>query len=219
MKSIAIIGSGGHAKVIIDSIIKMGSFNIVGILDDYKEQGEKALGYDVIGKIEDINSRNYIDEYIIAVGDNYGRYKIFEKLISKEINYATVIHPSAIIANDVIINEGVVIMAGVVINSGTRIKKHAIINTGALIDHDNFIGEFASISPGVVTGGGVMVDDYSAICLGSNLRNGINVFERSVVGMGSVVIEDVFPNLLAFGNPCKKIRHRKFGESYLHQKK
>ena len=44
-----IIGSGGHARVVIDTAEQSG-FNILGIIDiNYKNNDEKIIGYNVIG--------------------------------------------------------------------------------------------------------------------------------------------------------------------------
>jgi len=43
---------------------------------------------------------------------------------------ATAIHPSAVVAHDIIVGAGTVIMAGVVVNCGSRIGTNVIVNTG-----------------------------------------------------------------------------------------
>ena len=48
-EKIVIIGSFGHAKVIIDIIEQEGKFNIIGLLDTFKRIGESVLGYKILG--------------------------------------------------------------------------------------------------------------------------------------------------------------------------
>jgi FlaA1/EpsC-like NDP-sugar epimerase len=54
MDNIIIIGSSGHAKVIIDIVISQGRYQIVGLLDPYRNIGEITLGYPILGKEEDL---------------------------------------------------------------------------------------------------------------------------------------------------------------------
>ena len=79
-----------------------------------------------------------IDKYnvtkgVIGIGDNFMRYKIFKKIktISKNFNFVSCIHPSAIVASFVILGSGNVIMPGVTINTGAVIKNHCILNTNS----------------------------------------------------------------------------------------
>lgn len=65
---------------------------------------------------------------IIAIGNNKIRRNIAEKY---SLDYISLIHPNAVIANDVQIGAGTVVMAGAIINSGTIIGRHCIINSGA----------------------------------------------------------------------------------------
>ena len=60
-QNIVIVGSSGHAKVIIDIIEKEGKFNIVGLLDAFKEIGESAFGYKILG--EEKNLPELIKKY------------------------------------------------------------------------------------------------------------------------------------------------------------
>ncbi|MEA3317558.1 MAG: transferase, partial [Bacteroidota bacterium] len=43
MKNIVIFGSGGHAKVIIDIIEQQQKYNIIGLIDKFRNTGEKTL--------------------------------------------------------------------------------------------------------------------------------------------------------------------------------
>lgn len=212
MKNIYIIGAGGHAKVIVDIILKRmkilkENIQIKGFLDDnYKsKKKEKIFGISIVGdlkKIEELKKNN--DNYfIIAIGDNKIRKRIFEE--NKTINYYTAIHPNAILGENVEIKEGTVIMAGVIINSYTKIGKQCIINTGAIIEHDNNIGDFVHISPKVALAGNVSVGELSWIGIGSNVIQSIKIGTDTLIGAGSVVVKKIGSNIKAYGNPCKEM--------------
>ena len=83
MDNIVIIGSSGHAKVIIDIVQQQGKYNIVGLLDRFRDVGEKTLGYPVLGKEEDLPElikAHALKGAIVAIGDNFVRSKVVAPL-------------------------------------------------------------------------------------------------------------------------------------------
>lgn len=140
MESWLIYGKGGHAQVIADAILKTNSKAVIEYFDDsdfpYNAEFNAAV------------------PLIIGIGNNEVRQHI-SKTISH--SFATIIHPSAQIANDVVIGEGTVVFANAVIQTGTIIGKHCIINANTTIDHDVIIDDFVSVYPGVYVGGGARI--------------------------------------------------------------
>ena len=141
-KKLVIIGASGHGKVIADIALKTG-YEVVGFLDD-NETVEENCGFPVLGKIKDVAKYKEQCEFVIAIGNNSIREKIAEQY---DIQWATLIHPTAVIGIDVQVGEGTVVMANAVINPCASIGKHCIINTGAIVEHDNDLEEYVHISP------------------------------------------------------------------------
>ncbi len=105
------------------------------------------------------------------------------------------------------LGEGNYIAASAVINAGTVIGNSCIINTGAVIEHDCGIDDFDHIAPGVtIGGGGVTIGRASHIGIGSSVVQSVKIGENSIIGAGSAVIEDVPSYVVAYGNPCRKVR-------------
>ena len=150
MKTV-LIGAGGHGKAILDILKYSENFAVRGIefLDDNKCFGESVMGYSISGKIRDCADMEGA-EFIIAIGNNKVRRAIAEKY---DLNYIAVIHPSAVIGENVKIGRGSVIMDGAIIKADSVIGEHCIINTGATIDHECKIGDFVHVGPGVLCGG------------------------------------------------------------------
>ena len=194
-----ILGIGGHSKVIID-ILNLIKSPIVSIYDDdITKEGTYCRNLIVKSPI----CENIQGECIIAIGSNLVRKEISERIL--RCNWRTVIHPSAIIAKDVIIGNGSVIMAGAIIQSGTIIGKHSIINTGACIDHDTIIDDFVHIAPNVSIAGGVKIGVGTFIGIGATIVQNIIIGNWSTVGAGSVIIRNVEKETLVFGNPGRVI--------------
>lgn len=209
MKKIIIIGAGGHAKVIADIIAKRKNIlnediEIIGYLDDkYNTESEpETKDFPLLGKLNKIEELDKNKTYfVIGIGDNNIRENISNKY---EVNFYTAIHPNATIATNVQIGTGSVVMANAVINTKSIIGNHCIINTGSIIEHDNRIMDFVHISPNVTLAGGVEIGEKSWIGMGSNIIQEITIGKDTIVGAGSLVLNDIADNTKVFGVPCKK---------------
>lgn len=219
-QKVLIVGSSGHSKVIIDIFEKEGKYQIVGLLDAFRKLGEETLGYIVIGKeddLPDLLSKNKNCKIFIAIGDNWIRKKVMDKIVDiiPNIDFATTIHPSVQIGKNVHVGYGTAIMAGAIINSETTIGNFTIINTKASIDHDCKMLNFSSLAPNVTTGGNVTIGEYSAISIGATIKDGLTIGNHSVIGAGALLMKNCEDNAIMYGIPAKLIRKREIGEKYL----
>ncbi|OFY18594.1 MAG: hypothetical protein A2W98_05010 [Bacteroidetes bacterium GWF2_33_38] len=209
--NIVVIGSSGHARVIISMIESIKKYNIVGLIDSYKEVGTKINGYEIIGNEEDLPmlyKKHILLGGVVAIGNNWNRYKMVNKIIqiTPEFNFISIIHQSAIISPNITIGNGTVIMPGVIINSNANIGSNCIINTQSLIEHDCQICDFASIAPGVKMGGNTVINQKTAIGIGTTIIEKITIGRESIVGAHSLVIRDVPDYQVWFGIPAKYVK-------------
>jgi len=220
MKNIVLFGSGGHAKVIADIFEKEKLSKVLGLIDSNREIGMDCFGYNVLGSFDDLPSliKKYrIDGGVVAVGDNWRRYLMVQKILKMipNFNFVKAIHPSAQIAGQVILQKGTVVMPGAVINSSTDIGEFCIINTNTSIDHDNIFENYSSIMPNAATGGNVRVGEFSALGMGANVLQKIQIGTHTVIGAGSVVMENADDYSVIIGTPAKVIKTREKGDAYL----
>ncbi|HGM9781653.1 MULTISPECIES: acetyltransferase [Morganellaceae] len=220
MDNIIVIGSSGHARVVIDIIEEEGRYNIVGLCDRFREIGENTEGYLILGKEEDLPfliEKHKVHGIIVAIGDNFVRGKVSNKIknICPEIKFISAVHPKTAIAKNVEIGEGTVIVAGVVANSKAKIGKGCIINTSASIGHDVTIEDYASVGPGTRIAGGCTIGTGTAVGIGSVVREKINIGAGTIIGASSTIIRDIKDRQVAYGSPAKIIRDRQEGEPYL----
>ncbi|MEL3711031.1 acetyltransferase [Staphylococcus borealis] len=201
-KPIIIIGKGGHSKVIKDIIETTQQYYIVGYLDNAINEyyTEENIFYDSLDNI-----KQYKDDYlfIIAIGNNHVRKKLFNQLEIKIEQYATLIHPTAIVSPSARIGNGTVVMPNAVVNADSIVGKHAIVNTGAIIEHDNQIGDYVHISPNATLAGGVKVGDASHIAINAAVIPLVEIGKRCVVGAGATVINNVKSESTVVGTPAK----------------
>ena len=198
-----IIGASGHGKVVADIALKVNKWQSVAFLDD-DELIKTSMGLEVIGKSED--AFRYIDDadIFVAVGNNSTREKNQGKLEVAGASIPVLIHPNAIIGEQVELGSGTVVMARVAINCCTRIGKGCIINTGATVDHDNEFEDYVHISPGVHTAGTVKVGKGTWLGIGSAVSNNVNITTNCIIGAGAVVVGDITETGTYVGVPARR---------------
>lgn len=213
-KEIIIFGTGGHAKVVFDILLKEGLFKPVAFFSMEKDL-KSFLGLPHFHQ-DEFKVSSYTHG-VIAIGDNWIRSKVVDFITSEKKNFIFIsaVHPSAQVGTGANIGVGTVIMANTVVNPYTEIGNHVILNTSSSIDHDCKIKHFASIAPGAILGGNVEVGEFSAVSLGASIIHGKKIGAHSVIGAGSVVVKDIEDHVVAFGTPCRILRKRVEDEKYL----
>lgn len=220
MRDLIIFGSSGHAADIIDIFEKSDNYRIIGLIDSFRKIGEKRLGYSVIANddnLKDIIKDNPNTAYFPAVGDNWGRSVVVEKLKSfnSSIYFANAIHPGACIGKNVVLGQGVALFSGANVSAGSVIGDFSILNSNSSIGHNSFLRNYSSLGPGAITGGDFSLGEFSVIAIGAVVREKISVGNNAVVGAGSLLLTNCPDNSLMYGHPAKFVRLWNPGEKYL----
>lgn len=199
MKQLIIIGASGHGKVVADCAAQNGYGSII-FLDD-NEEITSCGKYKVVGKSRD--ARHLAGDVIVAIGNEDYRSQIQASI--EESRLATLIHPKAVVSDDVEIGRGTVILAGAVINPGSRIGKGVIANTSSSIDHDCVVGDYCHIAVGAHLCGSVRLGDFVWAGAGAIVNNNIDICSRCTIGAGAVVVRDIERAGVYVGVPAKEI--------------
>ncbi len=201
---IVVIGAGGHAKVIIDTL-KSSSSNILGFTN-FSDEIKDIFGIPYLGDDHFIEKQNP-NEILLALGvgsvkSTVLRKQIYEKWKNKGYYFTQVIHPSVTLSNEIEINEGSQILMGVVVQVGVKIMENCILNTSCSIDHDCIIKAHSHIAPRAVLSGNVKIGENAHVGIGATIIQGIEIGDYSTIGAGAVVIKNVPNNNLAIGVPA-----------------
>ena len=203
-KGVVVIGAGGHAKVVVSTIIAAG-IPVAAVLDDDPEKWGREVCSVRVGGPASAFGKEETRRAVIAIGDNGIRMRLAHLL--QKWTWVTVIHPYAYVHPSVQIGEGTVVFAGAVIQPDVRIGAHCIINSGATIDHDCIIGDFVHVAPGSNLAGNVHLGDGVFLGIGSAAIIGKNVGEWTIVGAGGVVVTDLPAHAVAAGVPAKVTKY------------
>jgi sugar O-acyltransferase (sialic acid O-acetyltransferase NeuD family) len=207
---VIVVGAGGHAKVLMSALL-LQKRNVLGFVDlDLTLSpllGARHLGDDGAVLAHSPESVQLVNG-IGSINSTRNHQDIYDRFRQKHYCFATVIHPSAVVATEVEIENGVQICGGAIVQAGCRLCANVIVNTGARVDHDCMIDAHAHVSPGVTICGGVHIGQGAHIGAGATIIQGIEIGEGSVVGAGALVIRNVPPATTVVGVPATPIGER-----------
>jgi len=199
-----IIGAGGEGQVFADILMSNGITPSGFFGDNEALHGKEFLGIPVIGSIE--KAKEFKGKFLISIGDNKARKRIFESLGFPVESYGTQINKLSYIGSGSSVGFGSVVLGGVVISTQAEIGNFVIVSIGAIISHHCKIADFSFIGPNAALGGNAQVGEGAFIGLGASVIPGVRIGKWSVIGAGSVIIEDVSDYATVVGNPGKVIK-------------
>lgn len=215
MTRIAIWGASGHGRVVLDALQFDGASSVAGFIDDNPAlKGQTFAGRTVLGGSEALPEllSSGVRFVHVAVGHCRTRSAMIQRLLVAGFTPASVIHPRAIVAGDVIIGSGSFVAAGVVVNSGASVGSHVILNTSCSVDHDCVIGDGVHLAPGVHVGGLTSVGAGTFVGIGATVLNCLHIGEQTIVGGGAVVVDDLPAGVVAYGVPARIVRSKRANE-------
>ncbi|HGM1636335.1 TPA: NeuD/PglB/VioB family sugar acetyltransferase [Neisseria gonorrhoeae] len=204
-RKLAVIGAGGHGKVVAELAAALGTYGEIVFLDD-RTQGS-VNGFPVIGTtllLENSLSPEQFD-ITVAVGNNRIRRQITEKAAALGFKLPVLIHPDATVSPSAIIGQGSVVMAKAVVQAGSVLKDGVIVNTAATVDHDCLLDAFVHISPGAHLSGNTRIGEESRIGTGACSRQQTTVGSGVTAGAGAVIVCDIPDGMTVAGNPAKPL--------------
>jgi UDP-perosamine 4-acetyltransferase len=205
-ESVVVIGTGGHAKVVIELIRAEGKYRITGctgltaggfVLDDVPILGTDSALPAVLAR--------GVKKAFVAIGDNRLRVVLLAQVLEIGFELINAISPHAVISPSATLGKGIAIMAGAVINASAQIRDGVIINTNASVDHDCYLSEGVHVGPGSALAGNIEIGRESFLGAGTCVVPGIRIGSRAIIGAGAVVIRDIPDEVTAVGVPARVV--------------
>jgi len=209
-----ILGGGGHARVLIDSVKSSGVATPHAILDsDPSLWGKDLMEVPIRGDDSLLPQLAHegVTSFVVgigSVGDSRARRQLFERGLSHGLTPLTVYHPAAVCSDWARVGEGSVLFPAAVVNAGAVLGVNVIVNTGAIVEHDCIIGDHVHIATGARLSGTVHVANEAHIGIGSTVRQCITIGEGAIVGAGAAVVKDVEPWSVVVGVPARVVEYR-----------
>ncbi|MEW0517773.1 NeuD/PglB/VioB family sugar acetyltransferase [Escherichia coli] len=204
-KKLIIIGAGGFAKAVIDSL-DYDEYVLEGFIDSLKSGMHQ--GYPIVGhSLSDIRlPTDYY--YFIVIGNPDDRALWLRQIQDLNLDTINVIDRTAIVSTRSSIGTCIYIGKMAIVNCDSQLEDGVVINTRALIEHGNYISYCTNVSTNVVLNGDVYVGEKSFIGSCSVVNGQIKIGKSTIIGSGSVVIRDIPDNVVVAGPPTRLIRER-----------
>jgi sugar O-acyltransferase (sialic acid O-acetyltransferase NeuD family) len=207
MKSLLILGAGGHGKVVADTAAATGQWKKIAFLDDRHPSLKAVLDLPVLGNLED--AKKFLLEYdgfCVAIGDNNLRTRLLKLYLDQGFSSPSLVHPTAYISPSATLGPGCVVFAQGAVNPSTQIGEGCIINTGASVDHDCTVEEGVHLCPGVRLAGEVSVGQHTTLGVSATVIPQVNIGSHVMVGAGSVVVTNIPDHSTVAGVPAKIVQ-------------
>lgn len=210
MKDLVIVGTGGVGKetaLIVEDINEISQeWNLLGFIDDNKELiGKEINGYKVLGDREFLNNFDKEVYVVIAIADYCIKEELVKYLTNKNIQYATLTHPSVKINRTISIGKGCIIYQNVIMTVNINIGNHVIISPKCGIGHDSLIEDYVTVLWNVNISGSERIKQGVTLGSGCTIIQGLEIGRGSFVGAGAVVIRDIDESKTAVGVPTRYV--------------
>lgn len=209
MQDIILLGLGGHAHSVVDSIEQAEEYNIIGFLDTKQMQGKYYKDYRVLDTDDALQM--YFDKGIknafVTIGFmGHGdiRNRLYQKLKSIGYTVPNIIDKTSVISQNAELAEGIFIGKKAVVNANAKIGSMCIVNTGAIVEHDCIIGGFTHVAVGGVICGGVSVGTQTLIGANATVIQNRIIGNHCVIGAGTVIRKDMEDNSMAVDKKIEK---------------
>lgn len=208
MGSLAILGAGGHGRVLADCAELLG-WTKIQMFDDgppHASSSHSSTPWPRVGESKDLFERfAEFDGVVVGIGANRLRLGFVRRLAAEGARLSTLVHPSATVSRYAELGVGGVVLAGAVINAGVVVGTAGIINTGARVDHDCVLEDGVHVSPGATLAGSVRVGEASWVGAGASVRDRISIGRNVRIGVGAAVVADTADNIDLVGVPAKAL--------------
>jgi sugar O-acyltransferase (sialic acid O-acetyltransferase NeuD family) len=194
--AILIYGGGGHGKALIDLVRALGTYHIIGIIDDGFIPGEQIMGVPVLGGADQL-AEMYQRGVRLAVnavggiGNVSTRVRVFQILSEAGFASPALVHPRAYVEPGAVLAAGSQVFAFGYVGSEARIGFGSIINTGAIVSHDCVLGEYVNISPGATLAGEVTIGTGTLVGMQATVNLRVKIGTGVKIGNGATIKADI----------------------------
>ena len=195
---VVIIGVGTTAMIVADIVIESRNFLLAGFVGTPEEEKDLRrskvyhdfpfLGdHSILSNLKDGD----IVSFIVAVGDNQIREKLFYRGMEAGLIPINAISSKATVNPDVSLGKGVVVSPGVVLSHGVSLGNNVILDPSVTIDVNSSIGDHCYLYPGVVVCGDCTVEKNVTLGAGVIVEPYKKIGKNNDIGAGTVVRESL----------------------------
>jgi sugar O-acyltransferase (sialic acid O-acetyltransferase NeuD family) len=208
---IVVYGAGGLGREVAELFGRERAYLDVCAfaIDSPDNVDQRIHGLDVLS-LANARARFPEAQVVVAVGDPQLRRMLVDRAASVGFDFATLVHPRAIVSHWCTLGEGTIVSPGCTLSSDVLVGRHVQMNVYVTVGHNSIIGEFASIESGAHISGWVSVGAGSYIGAGAVILQGsdqapLAIGDGAIIGAGACVTKPVGPGLTVVGVPARPI--------------
>jgi sugar O-acyltransferase (sialic acid O-acetyltransferase NeuD family) len=207
-----IVGGGGFGRELLSWAADCNDAGMLpplaGVIDDdatILDAYRSEIG--LIGSISDFQPGGS-DALLIAVGDPAVKKRVSEQLRERGGQFATLIHPSAVVARSARLEGGVVLCPLSMVSAHATVGRLVIVNTLSSVGHDVTVGDYSTLSAHVDLTGFVSLGEGVMVGSGAKVVPKVKVGAGATIGAGSTVYRSIPEGATVYAQPAKLIGKR-----------
>lgn len=211
MIRLILVGAGGFGRELMTFAHDLhragGGDEVAGYIDDGGDGMLASLGYDLpwLGSISDfIPSAS--DRMLLGLGSPIAKQRIVERLKDKGAQFATLLHPTALVTTRTSIGEGSIFGPFSGSGTDTKVGAYVTVNSYSGLGHDSSVGDYCTLSAHVDVMGGATIGPNCLVGSHASVLPGVSIGPGAKIGAGSIVYRRVPPNATVFAPPAKLLR-------------
>ena len=207
MAEIVLLGGGGHARVVLAALVRLGH-RVVGYAAPSPEGACVEVPYlgrddDVLGLLEACELSAVLGVGKTSVDD--GRMRLMATYETAGFTFPALVAPNATVHAATELGSGTIVLDGAVVVTGSKLGRGCIVNTNASVDHDCRLGHNVHVAPGATVCGDVAIGANCVIGAGATIIPGIRLCAGVLIGAGATVVDDITEAGTYRGTPAGRV--------------
>lgn len=207
--SLTLVGCGAYARELINWIADAHAAGRLPPLTAFLDATADSLdGYPYTlayrGRVEDYVAQPG-EALVMAIAAPEAKRRVASELKAKGASFATVIHPSAVIAGSARLGEGVTVCPFALVSADATVGEFAAINAMSSVGHDVRLGAYSTLSAHVDLTGRVVVGEEAFFGTGAKVLPGVKIGDRAKVGAGALIMRSVKTDAVMYAPPAKQL--------------
>lgn len=211
-----VLGAGGTAADVLELFGDATGpdrvrYRVLGLLDDNPDlHGESVGEYQILGPLADVGRwpEAMVADTLGSPRSHRRRAGIVARLKIDPDRFATLVHPTAVVANSAVIGTGAIVYPHTMIGPGAQLGNHVIVLSHSVVNHHSRIGDYTILASHVACGGRVTVGAGCYLGMGCRVIQDAAIGDGALIGMGGVVIRNVAAGAVVAGNPATDLPAR-----------
>lgn len=177
----------------------------LGFIDKQSDVLDGArYGAEFLGTVEEFKPRP-LDLLVMGIGDPHSKQQAAGLLRERGSRFATLVHPSAVLAATSVIEEGAVICPHALVSADGRVGQLVAINTLSSVGHDVRVGDFSTLSSHVDLMGGVNSGECVFFGSGARAYPNVRIGDGARIGAGASLMRNVAAGATMYGPSAKRL--------------